>query len=112
MGVEVPAAFREIGYSGLFHTLATFPDEATRAKARADAPYLVDNTGWMVLEVNPDGNAVMVRRDSAAICDLVFVPKRETSKPDVPSRMRGQNVSRAWPDESGSLAHDPKGSSE
>lgn len=77
MSVQVPKAFYEIGYSGQFHTLATFPDEATRAKARADAPYLVGNTGWMVLEVNSDGDAVMVRRDCNAICDLVFMPKRE-----------------------------------
>lgn len=75
MRVNVPAAFAEIGYSGDFHTIATFPDEATRSKARAQAPYLVGNSGWMVLEVNKDGDAVMVRRDSAAICDLFFWPR-------------------------------------
>lgn len=79
VSVQVPKAFYEIGYSGEFHTLAVFPDEATRSEARARAPYLVGNTGWMVLEINPDGDAVMVRRDCNAICDLVFVPRRGAS---------------------------------
>ena len=79
VSVDVPKAFYDIGYSGLFHTVATFPDDATRVQVAAEAPYLVGNTGWMVLEVNADGDAVMVRRDIAAICDLVFVPKREVS---------------------------------
>ena len=75
MSVEVPAAFAQIGYSGLFHTTATFPDERVREQVRSQAPYLVGNTGWMVLEVDEQGDAVMVRRDSAAVCDLVFPPR-------------------------------------
>ena len=71
--IEVPNAFAALGYSGLFHTLATFPDQATRDTASARAPYLVGNTGWMVLAVNTDGDAVMVRRDSAAIVDLCTI---------------------------------------
>lgn len=75
MSVTVPSEFYTLGYSGDFHTIAPFPDEATRAKARAQAPYLVGNSGWMVLEVNADGDGVLVRLDSAAICDLVFGPR-------------------------------------
>jgi hypothetical protein len=74
VSVEVPEAFAQIGYSGLFHTTATFPDDDVREQARSRAPYLVGNTGWMVLEIDARGDAVMVRRDSAAVCDLVFPP--------------------------------------
>jgi hypothetical protein len=71
--IEVPEAFAAIGYSGLFHTIATFPDQATRDTAKARAPYLVGNSGWMVLRVNDQGDAVMVRRDSGAIMDLFTI---------------------------------------
>jgi hypothetical protein len=73
MSVEVPKAFASLGYSGLFHTTATFPDQTTRDTVRAKPPYLVGNTGWMVLAVNDDGDAVMVRRDSAAIVDMCTI---------------------------------------
>jgi hypothetical protein len=72
--IEVPEAFAAIGYSGFFHTIATFPDQATRDVATARAPYLVGNSGWMVLRVNDQGDAVMVRRDSAAIIDVCTIP--------------------------------------
>jgi hypothetical protein len=77
VSVKVPKAFYDIGYSGLFHTTMSFMDDADRENYRAKAPCLLGNSGWMVLEVDADGYGVLVRRDSAAICDLVFVPKRE-----------------------------------
>lgn len=72
--IEVPEAFAALGYSGLFHTIATFPGPAVREACRLKAPYLLGNTGWMVLAVNDDGDAVLVRRDSAAIVDLWTIP--------------------------------------
>jgi hypothetical protein len=77
VSVKVPAVFAAIGYSGEFHTTMSFMDDADRENYRAKAPCLLGNTGWMVLEVDADGYGVLVRRDSAAICDLFFTPKRE-----------------------------------
>jgi hypothetical protein len=77
VSVEVPAAFAAIGYSGDFHLTVTFQGDVDREACRAKVPYLLGNSGWMVLEVNADGEGVLVRRDSAAICDLVFMPKLE-----------------------------------
>lgn len=79
MSVKVPKAFYDIGYSGQFHLTVTFQGDADRETCRAKVPYLLGNSGWMVLEVNADGEGVLVRRDSAAICDLFFTPKREVS---------------------------------
>jgi hypothetical protein len=69
--VDVPEDFRQIGYSGLFHTTCSFPDDTTREKYTAKAPYLVGNTGWMLLTVRGDGLGVLVRRDANALWDLL-----------------------------------------
>jgi hypothetical protein len=71
--IDVPAAFAQLGYSGLFHTICDFPDEATRALYAAKAPYLVGNTGWMLLRVDADGLGVLVRRDANAVVDLFTI---------------------------------------
>lgn len=73
MTVTVPPEFAAIGYSGLFHLdfdMDMTPDQVEQWRAKA--PYLLGNTGWMVLEVTDEPRAILVRRDSNAICDLVF----------------------------------------
>jgi hypothetical protein len=79
VSVEVPEAFAQIGYSGLFHLSCSFPDDETRVRYAAKAPWLVGNSGWMLLRVDADGRGVLVRRDSNAVWDLLTIrpPKNE-----------------------------------
>lgn len=72
--IEVPKAFADLGYSGFFHTTATFPGPAYREACRLKTPYLLGNSGWLMLAVNDDGDAVLVRRDSAAVVDVCTIP--------------------------------------
>lgn len=73
MSVEVPEAFAQIGYSGQFHIQCAFPDDETRVRYAAKAPYLIGNSGWMLLEVDAQGFGVLVRRDAAAVVDLFTI---------------------------------------
>jgi hypothetical protein len=73
VSVEVPEAFAQIGYSGLFHLSCSFPDDETRVRYAARAPYLIGNSGWMLLRVDAQGFGVLVRRDFGALWDLLTI---------------------------------------
>lgn len=67
--VTVPNQFVKLGFSGLFYTTISFPDEQTRDEYRIKAPCLLKDPGWMLLEVRDDGTGVLVRRDGHAIVE-------------------------------------------
>jgi hypothetical protein len=75
--VEVPEAFRKIGFSGLFHTEATLAEETDLDEFEAKLPARVPfgtNSSWLALRMNRDQTPVtvtLVRTDAAAIADLV-----------------------------------------
>lgn len=75
--VEVPEAFRRIGFSGLFHTEATLGEGTDLDEFEAKLPDRVPfgtNSGWLALRMNRDQSPVtvtLVRQDDAAIVDLV-----------------------------------------
>lgn len=70
MSVTVPPEFARLGFSGLFHTVILFHDEAQRAEYRGRTPCLMKERGWMMLEVNDAGEGVLVRTDAAAVVDI------------------------------------------
>jgi hypothetical protein len=75
--VEVPEAFKKIGFSGLFHTEATLADETDLEEFEAKLPARVPfgtNSSWLALRMNRDETPVtvtLVRTDTATIVDLV-----------------------------------------
>lgn len=75
--VEVPEAFKRIGFSGLFHTEATLAGETDLDEFEAKLPARVPfgtNSSWLALRLNRDQTPVtvtLVRTDAAAIVDVV-----------------------------------------
>lgn len=76
--VEVPEAWRRIGFSGLFHQEASLKDvedlDAFEAKLPDRVPFGT-NSGWLALRVNRDQDpptVTLVRQDWAAVADLVM----------------------------------------
>lgn len=66
--VDVPSELAAIGFSGDFWLDATTD---TPLLWRRLAPCLLGNSGWMVLRVNDDNSVTVVRKDAAAIWDLI-----------------------------------------
>ena len=70
MSVEVPEAFQQIGYSGVFYIEVAIPPEHIEAM-RAMVPILMRKTpGWLCAAVTDDDKAVLVRQDAHAILDV------------------------------------------
>jgi hypothetical protein len=67
--VEVPNRFAALGFSGLFHTRCSFPNEEARAKF--NPPCLVHSDSWLLLRIDDEGMGVLVRRDSNAVVEAL-----------------------------------------
>lgn len=74
--VEVPEAFKQIGFSGLFHTEADLAEGTDLDEFEAKLPDRVPfgtSSGWLALRLNREQDPVtvtLVRRDDAAVTDL------------------------------------------
>lgn len=66
--VILPEEFRRLGYSGLFHADARILPEFAE-KWRAKAPCLLPQSGWALARVEGEPCAILVRRDSDALCE-------------------------------------------
>jgi hypothetical protein len=76
----LPANFRAAGFSGEFQLDVTCsqPDEW-----RVRTPCLLGNTGWMVLRVNQDGSATLLRKDAAAVVEAFTRKPGSVEPPDL-----------------------------
>ena len=82
MYVTVPEPYRQLGFSGLFHLEIDAP-VGYREELKARAPHIIPGSiGWLLLEVTSEGRAVLVRKDSYAIADLMLEPRPKKGVPD------------------------------
>jgi hypothetical protein len=78
--VEVPDTWKQIGFSGLFHTEATVAEvtdlDAFEAKLPDRVPFGT-NSGWLALRLNRDQDpptVTLVRQDWAAVGEAFTRP--------------------------------------
>lgn len=76
--VEVPETWKQIGFSGLFHTEASVQDvtdlDAFEAKLPDRVPFGT-NSGWLALRLNREQDpptVTLVRQDWAAVSEIVM----------------------------------------
>jgi hypothetical protein len=80
--VTVPESYRQLGFSGLFHLEIDTP-VGYREELKATAPRIIPGSiGWLLLEVTSEGRAVLVRKDSYAIADLMLKPRPRKEVPN------------------------------
>lgn len=82
----MPAEFARIGYSGLFW-LAVEVSAHDLALWRVKVPCLIRPDGWLALAVMEPPSVVVVRRDSAAILDLVTTREGAGQPPDLSKQL-------------------------
>lgn len=80
--LTMPEEFARIGYSGLFW-LAVGVSVHDLALWRVKVPCLIRPDGWLALAVMEPPSVVVVRRDSAAIMDLVTNPTGAAAPPNL-----------------------------
>lgn len=88
--VDVPPEFAAIGFGGDFWLYAS---TETPLLWRRLAPCLLGNTGWMVLRVNDDDSVTVVRKDAAAIWDLITGGPRTPPALTPPDAEKGESSS-------------------